>query len=177
MRKSLPLASLILLGACTAASGSPPAPSAPPPVAAPQPAPVAPRDPAEPAHPGETTKILSHTDAERLLNNKGATLQWIDWDTRGTAVVTPGDELWRLRAAQTARANKGRMMLDGALLEIGEGYFTFRGTIRIADTPDNGRMCEATKTWHFAITQNRRYYRLREFEWCDGLTDYIDIYF
>ena len=49
--------------------------------------------------------------------------------------------------------------------------------IRIADAPDPGRMCEATKSWHFAVTQNRRYYRLREFEWCDGLTDYIDIYF
>ena len=24
---------------------------------------------------------------------------------------------------------------------------------------------------------NRRYWRMREFEWCDRLTDYIDIYF
>ena len=39
------------------------------------------------------------------------------------------------------------------------------------------RICEKTKDWHFAITQGRPYYRLREFEWCDGLTDYIDLYF
>lgn len=169
---------LVLLCGCSATSNAlPPEPTpAPPPAPAP-PAPAVPRDPAEPAWPGETTNVISQTDAQRLLHNKGATLQWIDWDTRGTAVVTPGESLWRLRAAQTAKQGKGRLILDGALLEIGEGYFTFRGTIRIADTPDPGRMCEATKTWHFAVTQNRKYYRLREFEWCDYLTDYIDIYF
>ena len=63
------------------------------------------------------------------------------------------------------------------MTEIGADYFVFDGTIRIADTPDAGRRCEADKVWHFAVTQNRPYWRLREFEWCDGLTDYIDIYF
>ena len=71
----------------------------------------------------------------------------------------------------------GRLFLDGTITEIGAGYFTFEGTIRITDTPDPGRQCEDNKSWHFAVTQNRPYYRLREFEWCDGLTDYIDIYF
>ena len=62
-------------------------------------------------------------------------------------------------------------------LQIGEGYFILRGTVAITDTPDPGRECRADKNWRFAITQNRQYYRLREFEWCDGLTDYVDIYF
>jgi len=163
------LAPLLLLTACTASADTPPPQHAEPPPAA--------SDPAQPAWPGETTKVLSQTDAQRLLANKGVTLQWIDWNTRGAAVVTPGEPLWTLRAAQSAREGMGRLILDGAILEVGEGYFTFRGTIRIADTPDPGRMCEATKTWHFAVTQNRSYYRLREFEWCDYLTDYIDIYF
>ena len=47
----------------------------------------------------------------------------------------------------------------------------------ITDTPDRGRTCERRKTWHFAVTQRRSFYRLREFEWCDGLTDYVDVYF
>ena len=127
------------------------------------------------AYPGEKTQILSEADAQRLLHNKGVTLQWIDWNTRGTAVVSPRDGLWTLRAAQAG--GKGRLFLDGTITEIGEGYFTFDGTIRISDTPDPGRQCENTKSWHFAVTQNRPYYRLREFEWCDGLTDYVDIYF
>ena len=65
----------------------------------------------------------------------------------------------------------------GRIGEIGRDSFTFIGTIRIADTPDRGRLCEQTKSWRFAITQRRKYYRLREFEWCDGLTDYIDLHF
>jgi len=69
------------------------------------------------------------------------------------------------------------LQVDGDVIDVGAGYFTLRGTIRITGTPDRGRRCEATKDWHFAITQNRSYYRLREFEWCDGLTDYVDIHF
>lgn len=125
----------------------------------------------------EATRIFSPTDARRLQHNKGVTLQWIDWNTRGTAKVTVENGVWRLRAAQAEAGGPGRLYLDGTISEIGKGYFTFAGTIRIADTPDGGRACEETKTWHFAVTQNRSYYRLREFEWCDGLTDYIDIYF
>ena len=176
MRKVVFFLPLLLLAACSSTGATPPS-SAPPPPQGPSDLPAGPSDPAQPAWPGEVTNVLSQTDAQRLLANKGVTLQWIDWDRRGIAKVTAGDALWTLRAAQSARQGKGRLIVDGAILEVGEGYFTFRGTIRIADTPDPGRMCEATKTWHFAVTQNRRYYRLREFEWCDYLTDYIDIYF
>jgi hypothetical protein len=155
----------LLVPACSASSsGPPPMPSPPPREAPPHGA------------PGKETRILSEADAQRLRANKGLTLQWIDWDTRGTAIVTPGTP-WRLRGSQAAAGGPGRLFLDGAITEIGAGYFTFEGTIRITDTPDLGRSCGADKTWRFAITQNRSYYRLREFEWCDRLTDYIDLYF
>ena len=163
MRTSLASIAVVLLAGCTTSSGSP----HPPPVSA------AP----EPAYSGEQTRISSQADAQRLVHNKGLTLQWIDWNTRGTAVVSAREGLWQLRGAQSAATGPGRLFMDGAIVEVGEGYFTFRGTIRITDTPDPGRRCEAEKTWHFAVTQDRPYYRLREFEWCDGLTDYIDIYF
>lgn len=130
-----------------------------------------------PAYPGEKTRILSTKDADRLRANHGVTLQWIDWDRRGSVFIDDADALWTLRASQSEAGGPGRLFLEGRILEIGEGYFTFDGLIRIADTPDAGRSCEENKTWHFAITQNRPYYRLREFEWCDYLTDYVDIYF
>lgn len=130
-----------------------------------------------PPESGEQTQVRSTADAQRLLRNKGVTLQWIDWNTRGSAFVSREGPLWKLRAAQAQASGAGRLFLDGVITEIGAGYFTFRGTIRITDTPDPGRSCEKTKDWHFAITQGRPYYRLREFEWCDGLTDYVDLYF
>lgn len=127
--------------------------------------------------PQDATRILDRKAAQRLLNNKGLTLQWIDWDRRGTAIVSRQGALWKLRGAQTDAKGQGKLFLDGTITEIGADYFTFAGKIRITDTPDPGRVCEKDKTWHFAITQNRSYFRLREFEWCDDLTDYVDIYF
>ena len=123
------------------------------------------------------TRIVDRAAGQRLLANKGLTLQWIDWNTRGHAHVRRVQGVWRLRGAQAEAGGPGRLQLDGRIGEIGRDYFTFIGTIRIAETPDRGRLCERTKTWRFAITQRRKYYRLREFEWCDGLTDYIDLHF
>ncbi|MCB2079360.1 MAG: hypothetical protein KDE55_16900 [Novosphingobium sp.] len=163
----------ILVSAC-AADKAPPAPPPPPP---PVVNPVTHKPPPAPAYPGQKTKVQSAVDAERLLNNVGLTLQWISWDTRGSVAVSRNRGLWSLRGSQTEANGPGRLFLDGSITEIGDGYFTFEGTIRISDTPDRGRNCEKKKIWHFAVTQNRKYYRLREFEWCDDLTDYIDIYF
>lgn len=124
----------------------------------------------------ERTRVISARDAGHLLAAKGVTLQWLDWNTRGSVHVVRGP-VWRLTASQAQAGGPGRLFLDGDIVEIGEGYFTFRGSISITDTPDEPRLCEANKDWHFAITQNRPYYRLREFESCDDLTDYIDIHF
>ncbi len=67
--------------------------------------------------------------------------------------------------------------VEGLITEVGDKYFLLTGDLTILDTPDEGRNCRASGTWRFEITQNRKYYRLRHFEWCDGLTDYIDIHF
>lgn len=125
----------------------------------------------------EPMRVLDAGAARRLAANKGLSLQWIDWNTRGTVAVKRDGGVWRLRGAQAEAGGPGRLLLDGTITEIGADYFTFEGRIAITDTPDKGRQCDRTKTWRFAVTQNRSYYRLREFEWCDGLTDYIDIYF
>lgn len=125
----------------------------------------------------QPTRVLDRAAGQRLLANKGLTLQWIDWNTRGHVSVQRIGGVWTLRGAQAEAGGPGRLLLDGTIGEIGRDYFTFRGKIRIADTPDRGRLCEQTKIWRFAITQRRKYYRLREFEWCDDLTDYIDIHF
>ena len=123
------------------------------------------------------TRILDRRSASRILANKGLTLQWIDWGRRGNARVSREGGRWALRGRQEQRNGPGRLAMDGTIEEIGTDYFVFRGKISITDTPDAGRSCSMDKTWRFAITRNRSYYRLREFEWCDDLTDYIDLYF
>ncbi|MXO65069.1 hypothetical protein GRI91_04825 [Altererythrobacter endophyticus] len=123
------------------------------------------------------TNILSAEAANRLRHNSGVTLQWIGWDQRGTLNAWNDRGLIRLKGGQRSDDQPGGLTLEGVVTEIGADHFVFDGRITIKDTPDIGRDCSADKSWYFGITQNRKYWRLREFEWCDGLTDYIDIYF
>ena len=55
--------------------------------------------------------------------------------------------------------------------------FRFRGRIAIVDAPDRGRNCVRDGEYQFRVTGRRRYWRLQQMEQCDGLTDYVDIYF
>lgn len=125
----------------------------------------------------EPTRILDPAMAQKLVQNRGITLQWIDWDQTGTAFVDDTGGVWTLRASQSQADGPGSLFLDGRIVEIGSDYFLFDGVVRIKGTPDTTRHCEKRDVWRFAITQNRPYWRIRQFEWCDNLTDYIDIYF
>lgn len=123
------------------------------------------------------TRVLSDKDAERLRNNQGMTLQWITWDKRSPVLVEVDDRgVWML-TSEIRGDDGGAMKIEGYITEIGSDYFLIDAEITIMGTPNASRFCDLNKTWRFAVTQNRKYYRLREFEWCDGLTDYIDIYF
>lgn len=127
--------------------------------------------------PAAPTRVLSPRDADRLRALKGLTLQWISWDRRGAASVAIDQEgVWRLYGEQTG-PDAQAVVVDGTITEIGADYFTLEGAVTIVNTPDEGRTCEGYGTWRFAVTQNRKYYRLRQFEWCDQLTDYVDLYF
>ena len=130
-----------------------------------------------PDHP-EPTIIYDRDAAARLRANSGITLQWIGWDDRGPVEVTVDEDgVWRLRASQREAGGPGLLTVDATVTEIGDDHLLLDGLIKIANTPDSGRQCALDKEWRFAVTQGRRYWRLREFEWCDGLTDYVDIYF
>lgn len=113
----------------------------------------------------------------RLRHNAGITLQWISWDYRGRVRVSEAGGRVHLSGSQAARRGGGRLELDGDVAEIGRDRFTFQGRIAITDTPDPGRNCVRDGSYEFRITGRRRYWRLQQMEQCDGLTDYVDIYF
>lgn len=162
--KHIALPALLALTACT---------GAPPPEAAPPPSVEESTSEAPTA-----TRILSQDAAHRLRNNSGMTLQWITWDRRGDVEVTvDANGVWHLSGSQSAQDGAGRVAVDGVVTEIGADHFLLDGRVTITDTPDLGRRCADDKVWRFGVTQGRQYWRLREFEWCDGLTDYVDIYF
>lgn len=125
----------------------------------------------------QPTVITSKKDVARLKTAQGITLQWIGWEERGPVNVTSNEDgVWRVHGSQSDEYG-GSLEVKGTITEIGEDYFLLKGRIQMREAGGRARSCDATKTWRFAVTQNRTYYRLREFEWCDRLTDYIDIYF
>jgi hypothetical protein len=141
--------------------------------------------PAEPAYeesfeiPADTpTKVISPADLMRLINNTGMSLQWMSGPARGPVrvLVDTANGQWSLIGTHGG-AKDAYVSVDGFISEVGDKYFQLTGNLTILNTPDPGRTCRAFGNWRFEITQNRKYYRLRHFEWCDGLTDYIDIHF
>ena len=129
------------------------------------------------AQPVTRTAVEDAAALERLRRNSGVTLQWISWDYRGRVSVTDRGGLVHLAGAQAERGGRGRLALDGDVVAIRADSFTFRGRIAITDTPDAGRDCLREGDYEFRITGRRRYWRLQEMEACDGLTDYVDIFF
>ncbi len=163
---ALPLIALLALPGCKIQGGS--AESAPPPVSAAS---------SPSAIPVTVTQVRDQAALEKLRGNSGLTLQWIGWDKRGTLDVSQRGPVVHLRGAQIAPDGMGRLEIEGDVLSIETDRFTFVGRIAITNTPDGGRRCVKDGAVEFAITQGRKYWRMREFEWCDQLTDYIDIYF
>ena len=128
---------------------------------------------------GERTIVNDSAALNRLRHNSGITLQWISFGQpgRGHVVVTERNGLVHLRGSQTQRAGAGRVDLDGDVLSISARSFTFRGRIMIENAPDPDRECLREGTYEFRATGTRRYWRLQNIEACDGLADYVDIYF
>jgi hypothetical protein len=132
-----------------------------------------------PPAPGERTLVNDRAALARLQRNSGITLQWISFESpaRGHVVARMNGGLLHLAGAQRARNGPGQVTLDGDVLRIDARSFTFRGRIVITDAPDRDRNCVRDGTYEFRVTGQRRYWRLQEMTVCDGLTDYVDIYF
>jgi hypothetical protein len=134
---------------------------------------------AAPPASGERTIVNDRTALGRLRRNIGITLQWISFEspTRGHVIAQMNGGLLHLSGSQSARGGPGRVTLDGDVLRINPRSFFFRGRIVITDAPDRGRNCVRDGTYEFRATGQRRYWRLQDFEACDGLADYVDIYY
>ncbi|WP_260986130.1 hypothetical protein [Bordetella genomosp. 13] len=125
--------------------------------------------------PVQQTDVKDQTAYERLLHNSGISVQWLWTDERGKLDAVDDNGVIRL---QGGHANaSGSVEIKGDVVAISADRFTFRGTILIVDAPDKGRRCERTGDYEFRATGKRKYWRLQQMQVCDGLTDYVDIYY
>jgi hypothetical protein len=127
--------------------------------------------------PPERTIVRDQAALNRLRRNSGITLQWISFEApaRGHVIVTNRGGLVHLSGSQ--RGGGGELTLEGDVLSIDARSFSFRGEISIVGTPDATRNCLRDGIYEFRATGQRRYWRLQQMEVCDGLTDYVDIYY
>ena len=137
----------------------------------------APAAPVASAPAAERTVVRDAAALARLRRNSGISLQWISFESpaRGHVRVTDRGGLVHLSGSQSG--DGGELSLEGDVLSIDAASFTFRGAISIVGTPDADRNCLRDGDFEFRVTQRRRYWRLQQMEACDGLTDYVDIYF
>jgi len=125
------------------------------------------------------TIINDRATFEKLLGNSGISLQWISFygADRGLLEAELKGGALHLSGRQKHNGQSGLLELNGHVVQVDKDSFIFDGTIAITGTPDVARTCIKEGKSEFAITQGRKYFRLREFEWCDSLTDYVDVYF
>jgi hypothetical protein len=124
----------------------------------------------------------------RLLGAHGLTLQWIGWNPAdwGRARVTEnGGELFLEGEQRGRRDDQGNVMrtdfleISGRIVALQDNGFTFDGEIVTqVHYIAGGAECKRTGTFHFVAYPGKRYWRMQEMSNpCDGVTDYVDVYF
>src|SRR5690606_23918991 len=116
-----------------------------------------------------------------LLGSHPLTLQWIGWDHPGTIDFYKEMDLIICKGEQLSKENDPDFLkIDGIVEEIiDEKEFIFRGTIITKVSYINGgEECAREGTFHFKASGTRKYWRMKEMDNpCEGVTDYVDIFF
>ncbi len=127
----------------------------------------------------DKTVVNDATAKKMLLGKHRFSLQWISWDYFGTAIVTDKKGVLYLKGEQKGRGNDDYLTIDGVITLIDEKEFKFDGKIvtKVSHL-NNGEPCPREGEVTFAITKNRRYWRLQDMRNpCDGVLDYVDVFF
>jgi hypothetical protein len=115
----------------------------------------------------------------KLLGKHMFSLQWISWDYFGSATITENKGILSLKGAQKSRENDDYVKIDGEITSVDSKSFVFEGTVETKISHiNNGEPCVREGEMTFAITKNRKYWRLQDMNNpCDDVADYVDIYF
>lgn len=127
----------------------------------------------------EKTDVNDQAAAKRLLGRHKISLQWISWHYFGTATVTNKGGVYRLKGEQKGRGSSDLVSVDGLIKQVDAKEFRFEGKVITQVSHINGgKPCERTGEMIFRITGKRKYWRLQQIDNpCDGVADYVDIYF
>ena len=123
-------------------------------------------------------------DEGDLSGKHNLTLQWISWNAPGKVTFTPtGKDEYRITGEQIGSKSNEEcpecyLHIQGTIVKISPKVLRFTGFIESSVYHiQNGEPCIKEGTFDFVATGNRKYWRCQNMEGCDGVTDYVDIYF
>lgn len=116
--------------------------------------------------------------------------QWISWDNFGKVVITKTKKanVYNISGIQdgttcsdneNGRSNGDYLKIQGTITVKSQSELVFNGKIVLKIYHlNNGQPCIREGEYHFLATEGRRYWRMQEMNNpCDGVCDYVDIFF
>ena len=127
------------------------------------------------------TAFSSVSVAQTFRSQHRVALQWISWDYFGQirAGSQNGDGSWPISGGQQSRTNSDYLRIDGTIFQLDPNLLLFQGSIvtRVGHIA-GGQPCIRNGSFEFIRSGQRRYWRLKQMQNpCDGVTDYVDIFF
>ncbi len=118
---------------------------------------------------------------DKMVGTHLLSLQWISWEYFGDAMITSTDteNVYEIDGTQKSTENSDYLKIKGTLTAMNEKHLVFNGTIETSvDHINGGQPCNREGEFNFKATGQRKYWRLQEMDNpCDGVADYVDIFF
>jgi hypothetical protein len=124
--------------------------------------------------------VINDSGAKRILVGRHRlALQWVGWDYFGSAAVIERQRILYLKGRQKSRKHGDYVNVEGRIISVDKKEFRFVGKIVTQVSHIfGGKPCTRDGEMTFRITGKRRYWRLQEVDNpCEGVTDYVDLYF
>lgn len=140
----------------------------------------------EPVSAQPNTKVEESADQltpGALAGKHALTIQWISWDKPGEITFTSiGNDKYEVEGSQMGEKSGEcpdcYLKIKGVVTEITPKKLEFTGIIKSSIYHiQDGEVCTKEGTFDFLSTQDRKYWRCQKMDGCDGVTDYVDIYF
>jgi hypothetical protein len=125
------------------------------------------------------TIINDQQAKQMLIGPHRLSLQWISWDYFGKINVTESNGVLMIKGEQKGRGTGDYLTVDGVITSVDAKEFGFKGIIITkVSYNNNGEPCKREGEMTFRITNNRKYWRLKEMDSpCEEIVDYVDIFF
>lgn len=121
---------------------------------------------------------------DKLEGRHKLSLQWISWEHFGYIdFIKTGENTYKVSGTQEGGKPEGQcdncyLKIEGTITKINDKELSFTGSIVTSVYYiQEGEPCIKQGTFTFKATQGRKYWREQKMEGCDGVTNYVDIYF